>query len=947
MAGQLVYTSAAKLLDAGRSGFGTVARSRALSPLVVGAVERVSQFDNLRGADRGRVVYAHRRVVVGSQRWHVLSRIGDAGVDYTGRTNHLAHHLLVAPDEAARAAACGVTPADVLAQFGWLERWDGGPRYFGPEDEVAVADMVPRGRDAGRVGWCRLTGEPLHARLLAWESAPRTGVLVVPAGADVLALMAEALAEFGEGSWGRTFTTGLEGTDELGELDWVVSTEAGFGAIQARCGARTVYDLSQPGRLPLPAEAVAKVGVVAGAAQAGDSAGRAGGVQVQVVRQPGPPAGAGVPGRGAGGTEVAKERGMRWILWALAGAVVVLVSVVAVVVGFMGGDGGDLADSRPARIDPGEAAREKAERVMVKAGLNAEEARKVAENAGDAAGKWAGFVADILQQLGRVGADGPLPSARPPAPGEPAGTPAWLGGLVAAVNQIAFLKENDTLKPAEFFEQVDKIRDQLDEVLADVGVQAFDREDVEALDGKLLAMRLERARWELAEVEAAVQGGGWDEAGEPRRHAALVAWLVNGRGLPRGRVERVLKEGGEWSGMMGAEVPDEGRDGGPAAVVVDLAGIADREVRVVSRADLEKGCVVPLLERLMKAHHREGAERLELSGMEVVPDAGEAVQGRVNLLLSDDRKYYSRTKVPDAKVPRYWPDGRFAVVDPAVGSVRFACGGRQFWLVVDDAGKGAFKKGLGFVLDGVGDEVSVAGDLAGWLACLGGGGSGLLWEIAPPLPGVRVEKSGVGWRLVSAGGGKVEEGPGLVVAKADDERVRQALKAYQAKAVLASGSKRSREEAESARKTALAGVGDALALAVGRALLRAGGAEVDGVGGAGAVARLREKAAGLRGISAAILPEGGDDAGTEAVAVCTAVGRELRDRELKRVGRKVDWEALSDDKAAAKWVVDSVELALQDWAERGPAAAAGGFEAVRRLSVRTVGGRTLFEAERK
>lgn len=257
MAFQLVYTSAAKLLDAGRSGYGTVARSKSITPLVVSAIERVSQFANLRGLDRNRVIHVHRRITAGSNRFHILTRIVDAGADYTGRTNHLAHHLVISQEEAARAAARGITPADVLRQFQWLERWDGNARFFDATEDVPLDNFRPDGRNSGSQSWAALTGNPAHARLLSWEAAPRTGVLIVPAAAvDTLHLLAEALAEFGPQSWSRSFTTSLETTDELSELEWVISTPSAFPEIQSRCGSRTLYDLTHPQTLPTPSAPV-------------------------------------------------------------------------------------------------------------------------------------------------------------------------------------------------------------------------------------------------------------------------------------------------------------------------------------------------------------------------------------------------------------------------------------------------------------------------------------------------------------------------------------------------------------------------------------------------------------------------------------------------------------------------------------------------------------------
>ena len=98
---QLIYTSAPRLLTAGQTGFGTVARHRDIPPLVVSAVERASQFARLPGMDAARIVFSHRVVDAAGARYHVLSRVASAGADYTGRTNHVAHHLIVTSAEAA------------------------------------------------------------------------------------------------------------------------------------------------------------------------------------------------------------------------------------------------------------------------------------------------------------------------------------------------------------------------------------------------------------------------------------------------------------------------------------------------------------------------------------------------------------------------------------------------------------------------------------------------------------------------------------------------------------------------------------------------------------------------------------------------------------------------------------------------------------------------------
>ena len=69
MAWQLIYTSAPRLIEAGRTGFGTVARHRAVSGMLASAVERFSQFARLPGHDPRRVVHAHRILTDIEQPW--------------------------------------------------------------------------------------------------------------------------------------------------------------------------------------------------------------------------------------------------------------------------------------------------------------------------------------------------------------------------------------------------------------------------------------------------------------------------------------------------------------------------------------------------------------------------------------------------------------------------------------------------------------------------------------------------------------------------------------------------------------------------------------------------------------------------------------------------------------------------------------------------------------
>lgn len=459
MAFQLVYTSAAKLLDAGRSGYGTVARSKSISPLVVSAIERVSQFANLRGLDRNRVIYVHRRITAGSNRFHVLTRIVDAGADYTGRTNHLAHHLVISQEEAAKAAARGVTPADVLRQFQWLGRWDGNARFFDASEDVPLESFRPNGKNSGGKSWSAITGNPAHSRLLSFEGAPRTGVLIVPERGDSLALLAEALVGFGPQSWSRSFTTSLETTDELSELEWIITTPSAFQEIQPRCGSRTQFDLTKPGTLPSPPAPVA----AASQTVQSETRQHAPGIHESLTSAPSTlqsganPVHVRTAGNGSSAAGTSSQRSspkkdqktQTKLLLGFAALLLVSGTLVFFVLDNPKNDRHPNSDhSATSPSQPGEASQKQmvAAKKMTDSGIADVDAKAIANNAGDQqAENWANFITDFLAGINGYKPGGAIDSLRgEPFKDPPSRSPDWLKDLIAA--RIAIMSYSDSSK---------------------------------------------------------------------------------------------------------------------------------------------------------------------------------------------------------------------------------------------------------------------------------------------------------------------------------------------------------------------------------------------------------------------------------------------------------------------------------------------------------------------
>lgn len=248
MAWQLIYTSAPRLIEAGRTGFGTVARHRAVSGMLAATVERFSQFARLPGHDPRRVVHAHRILTVGPSTYHVLSCLQDAGSDYTGRTNHIAHHLIAEPREIRALSAAGLTPADVLLSMAWRTSWNEGPRYLDPSEEVNLSSFTPAASHA----WASVTGNPASAGILCSREAQRGCYLITPSGINVLELFRESLLVEPAHAWQTRFTTCLEPNDDLADFRWIALAPSSPMRGQVETTNRLVLDLTRPDTLPAP-----------------------------------------------------------------------------------------------------------------------------------------------------------------------------------------------------------------------------------------------------------------------------------------------------------------------------------------------------------------------------------------------------------------------------------------------------------------------------------------------------------------------------------------------------------------------------------------------------------------------------------------------------------------------------------------------------------------------
>lgn len=251
---ELIYTSAPRLLEAGKTGFGTLRCSKGMPRPLISYLERISTFDRSSGVD---VLEYYTSFKMGSVFFHVFSRAGDCGADYTGRTNHIAHHFVV---EEGTPEADGLlkrqTPASVLMGLEglWVTSCPSAPGH--PEVRFPCISSP----DSATSAWERLTGTREKARWMGLPPYREECCLAISEVARpslCLQLLHEGYLCKQNNGWGCGFATACTGT--LGaNLVPVTCLDARQRSAGVTPG-RAVSVLELTGRLPLPPACVGPV----------------------------------------------------------------------------------------------------------------------------------------------------------------------------------------------------------------------------------------------------------------------------------------------------------------------------------------------------------------------------------------------------------------------------------------------------------------------------------------------------------------------------------------------------------------------------------------------------------------------------------------------------------------------------------------------------------------
>ncbi|MDR1479935.1 MAG: hypothetical protein LBJ00_13455 [Planctomycetaceae bacterium] len=158
-----ISTSSQRCLD-GNSGFGVVAQTSGMAPNVAREVGMLSGYSHYFSAGdvRNPVVFLHVIRRTGGMDRHIVSRVADCGNDYSGRTNRIAHHLII-EDLDLHKLTCG--PSAILSKTDlFLAQWKGKStelpaRQTLPNPVISVQKCFAWEQFCGDAGWGGVVAE--------------------------------------------------------------------------------------------------------------------------------------------------------------------------------------------------------------------------------------------------------------------------------------------------------------------------------------------------------------------------------------------------------------------------------------------------------------------------------------------------------------------------------------------------------------------------------------------------------------------------------------------------------------------------------------------------------------------------------------------------------------------------------------------------------------------
>ena len=250
MSFEILYTSAPEGLRKGSQGFCTVVSTRGIPKTLAERMEMRSGYPHpfSPGDPRNPVNYSHVLLAVGGTTYHLLSRVADFGYDYSRRSNKLAHHVALLPQELTSGG-----PAWTLLQAGFCETaWSGKVRLI---ENGRTPSPDPCSVQICRA-WQQVCGDAGWAGVLAQNAISpekKTAYVIFKPGQDMLPLVVEAMSLLPpKDRWRTTFSTYYTKLQSVESIQWCFVIDGSQEADSARRDPRvlTIDLCTNLGRAP-------------------------------------------------------------------------------------------------------------------------------------------------------------------------------------------------------------------------------------------------------------------------------------------------------------------------------------------------------------------------------------------------------------------------------------------------------------------------------------------------------------------------------------------------------------------------------------------------------------------------------------------------------------------------------------------------------------------------
>lgn len=165
---ELIYTSTKAGLQMGRSGFASVAWTRGIPTNLIEPLESLSGYKpvfapNDENSKNNPVAYSYLQLKYGNYYFKVMSRVAYAGLDYTGRSNKIAHHIVLENMDELLSLPLGPVSAFLDSQ-NFVTQWN-KPAEVLPAKTRLLSPLSPASLVAKN--WLRITGDAGWAGVIA------------------------------------------------------------------------------------------------------------------------------------------------------------------------------------------------------------------------------------------------------------------------------------------------------------------------------------------------------------------------------------------------------------------------------------------------------------------------------------------------------------------------------------------------------------------------------------------------------------------------------------------------------------------------------------------------------------------------------------------------------------------------------------------------------------